>query len=149
MGSNIFILDKDLNLINKFGRSGNYEGLISRYHDIEIDGNHTGRIVYGLFGEVAPKAVENFKRLCACDAGIGTSGKKLCYHGSKFHRALGSIGNRKPTRTHKGKKMHGHHGDITVTIKKIPVELVNTDLSVVWVRWGVPGARNSFVKVIF
>jgi peptidylamidoglycolate lyase len=37
MGSNIFILDKDLNLINKFGRSGNYEGLISRYHDIEID----------------------------------------------------------------------------------------------------------------
>ena len=70
-------------------------------------------------------------------------------HGSKFHRALGSIGNRKPTRTHKGKKMHGHHGDITVTIKKIPVELVNTDLSVVWVRWGVPGARNSFVRVIF
>lgn len=70
-------------------------------------------------------------------------------HGSKFHRALGSIGNRKPTRTHKGKKMHGHHGDITVTLKKIPVELVNTDMSVVGVRWGVPGARNSFVKVIF
>lgn len=70
-------------------------------------------------------------------------------HGSKFHRALGSIGNRKPTRTHKGKKMHGHHGDVTVTLKKIPVELVNTDMSVVGVRWGVPGARNSFVKVIF
>lgn len=70
-------------------------------------------------------------------------------HGSKFHRALGSIGNRKPTRTHKGKKMHGHHGDITVTIKKIPVELVNTDMSVVGVRGWVPGARNSFVKVIF
>ena len=70
-------------------------------------------------------------------------------HGSKFHRALGSIGNRKPTRTHKGKKMHGHHGDVTVTLKKIPVELVNTDMSVVGVRGGVPGARNSFVKVIF
>ncbi|MDA7494870.1 50S ribosomal protein L3 [Candidatus Gracilibacteria bacterium] len=70
-------------------------------------------------------------------------------HGSKFHRALGSIGNRKPTRTHKGKKMHGHHGDIAVTLKKIPVELVNTDMSVVGVRGGVPGARNSFVKVIF
>jgi len=70
-------------------------------------------------------------------------------HGSKFHRALGSIGNRKPTRTHKGKKMHGHHGDIAVTLKKIPVELVNTDMSVVGVRGWVPGARNSFVKVIF
>lgn len=70
-------------------------------------------------------------------------------HGSKFHRALGSIGNRKPTRTHKGKKMHGHHGDVAVTLKKIPVELVNTDMSVVGVRGWVPGARNSFVKVIF
>lgn len=28
-------------------------------------------------------------------------------HGSKFHRALGSIGNRKPTRTHKWKKCTG------------------------------------------
>ena len=65
------------------------------------------------------------------------------WHGSKFHRALGSIGNRKPTRTHKWKKMHGHHGDFTVTLKKIPVELVNKELSVVWVRWGVPWWRNS------
>jgi len=70
-------------------------------------------------------------------------------HGSKFHRALGSIGNRKPTRTHKGKKMHGHHGNSKVTIKKVPVELINSEMSVVWVRGGVPGARNSYVKVIF
>ena len=70
-------------------------------------------------------------------------------HGSKFHRALGSIGNRKPTRTHKGKKMHGHHGDIKVTIKKVPVELINTEMSVVWVRGGVPGGRNSYVNLIF
>ncbi len=70
-------------------------------------------------------------------------------HGSKFHRALGSIGNRKPTRTHKGKKMHGHHGDTKFTIKKIPVELVNKEIGVIWVRWGVPGGRNSFVNIIF
>jgi peptidylamidoglycolate lyase len=37
MGSNIFILDKELKLLNKFGRSGNYQGPITRYHDIEID----------------------------------------------------------------------------------------------------------------
>lgn len=70
-------------------------------------------------------------------------------HGSKFHRALGSIGNRKPVRTHKGKKMHGHHGDTKFTIKKVPVELVNKEIGVIGVRWGVPGWRNSFVNIIF
>lgn len=70
-------------------------------------------------------------------------------HGSKFHRALGSVGNRKPKRTHKGKKMHGHHWDIKVTIKKVPVELVNKEISVIWVRGAVPGGRNSYVNIVF
>ncbi len=70
-------------------------------------------------------------------------------HGSKFHRALGSIGNRKPTKVHKGKKMHGHHGDTKFTVKKVPVELVNKEIGVVGVRWAVPGWRNSFVNIIF
>lgn len=70
-------------------------------------------------------------------------------HGSKFHRALGSIGNRKPKRTHKGKKMHGHDGVEKVTIKKVPVELVNKEINVIWVRGGVPGGRNSYVNIIF
>lgn len=70
-------------------------------------------------------------------------------HGSKFHRALGSIGNRKPTKVHKGKKMHGHHGNTKFTIKKVPVELVNKEINVIGVRWGVPGWRNSFVNIIF
>ena len=70
-------------------------------------------------------------------------------HGSKFHRALGSIGNRKPVRTHKGKKMHGHMGCETVTLKKIPVELVNKAANLIGVRWPVPGARNSLVSITF
>jgi len=70
-------------------------------------------------------------------------------HGSKFHRALGSIGNRKPTKVHKGKKMHGHHGDIVVNVKKVPVELINKDIKVIGVRGAVPGARNSLVNIIF
>ena len=70
-------------------------------------------------------------------------------HGSKFHRALGSIGNRKPTRTHRGKKMHGHHGNTKFTIRKVPVELVNKEINVIGVRWGVPGGRNSLVNIIF
>ena len=70
-------------------------------------------------------------------------------HGSKFHRALGSIGNRKPTRTHKGKKMHGHHGDIKVNLRSVPVELINKELWVIGVRGWVPGARNTMVDIIF
>ena len=70
-------------------------------------------------------------------------------HGSKFHRALGSIGNRKPTRTHKGKKMHGHHGNIKVNLRSVPVELINKELKVIWVRGWVPGGRNAIVNIIF
>jgi len=55
-------------------------------------------------------------------------------HGSKFHRALGSIGNRKPRRTHKGKKMHGHMGCETITLRKVPVELVNKDANIIGLR---------------
>jgi len=73
----------------------------------------------------------------------------LATHGSKFHRALGSIGNRKPRRTHKGKKMHWHMWNVQITIKKVSVEIVNKDLSVLGVKGPVPGARNSLVVVKF
>lgn len=70
-------------------------------------------------------------------------------HGSKFHRALGSIGNRKPTRTHKWKKMHGHYGIDKVTLKKVSIELINNEISVIWVRGCIPWGRNSLVNIIF
>jgi large subunit ribosomal protein L3 len=70
-------------------------------------------------------------------------------HGSKFHRALGSIGTRKPRRTKPGQKMHGHMWDEKVTLKKVSLELVNKEIGVIWVRWGVPGSRNSLVHIIF
>lgn len=70
-------------------------------------------------------------------------------HGSKFHRALGSIWNRKPRRTHKWKKMHGHQGNTKVNLKRVPLELVNKEISVIGVRWWVPGWRNSIVSIIF
>lgn len=68
-------------------------------------------------------------------------------HGSKFHRALGSIGNRKPTRTHKGKKMHGHYGVDKKTLRDVPLEIVNEAAGIIGVRGPVPGARNSLVHI--
>ena len=70
-------------------------------------------------------------------------------HGSKFHRALGSIGNRKPRRTKPGRRMHGHMGLDRVTLKGIPLVLVNKDLRVVAVKGPVAGARNSLVSLTF
>ncbi len=70
-------------------------------------------------------------------------------HGSKFHRALGSIGNRKPTRTHKGKKMHGHYGVDQVSLRSVPLELVNENAGIIGVRGPVPGGRHSLVQLFF
>ena len=58
------------------------------YFDITIDGEKAGRIVFGLFGDVVPKTVLNFKTLCTGENGIGKSGKKLHYKGSIFHRII-------------------------------------------------------------
>lgn len=70
-------------------------------------------------------------------------------HGSKFHRALWSVGTRKPRRTKPGKKMHGHMGLDTITLKKVPVILVNKELNVVALKGPLPGARNSLITLSF
>ena len=51
------------------------------FFDVEIDGEETGRIVIGLFGETTPKTVENFVALAEGRDGIG-------YKQSSFHRVI-------------------------------------------------------------
>jgi len=57
--------------------------------EIAIDGHSIGRIVFGLFGEIAPKAVKNFASLCKCNMGKAPiTGKDMCYKGSIIHRVI-------------------------------------------------------------
>nr|4JCP_A Chain A, Peptidyl-prolyl cis-trans isomerase [Brugia malayi] len=58
------------------------------FFDITIGGSNAGRIVMELFADIVPKTAENFRCLCTGERGMGRSGKKLHYKGSKFHRVI-------------------------------------------------------------
>lgn len=71
-------------------------------------------------------------------------------HGSRFHRAPGSIGNREwPGRVQKGKKMSGHYGNELVTTNNDVVYFDKNNLILV-LRGSVPGHKGAYgrLKVI-
>ena len=70
-------------------------------------------------------------------------------HGSKFHRAVGSMGNRKPRRT---MKWHPHAGHMWLERISLAnkVILKTSQLnyeSLVIIKWSVPGHYNSFLQL--
>jgi len=68
-------------------------------------------------------------------------------HGSRFHRAPGSIGNCEwPGRVMKGRKMAGQYGNTTVSVKN---EIVSFDSEngIVAVKGSVPGSNGALGKL--
>ncbi len=69
-------------------------------------------------------------------------------HGSMFNRAPGSIGaSAYPSRVLPGKKLPGHMGDATVSVKNITVVEVRPDQNLLLVRGAVPGGENALVMI--
>ncbi|XP_030764609.1 peptidyl-prolyl cis-trans isomerase, rhodopsin-specific isozyme-like [Sitophilus oryzae] len=72
-------------LVINQGYSKDYKITDQIYMDIEIEGKETNRIIFGLFGEVVPKTVQNFKHLAL----RGIDGKS--YVGTNFLIAIKKV----------------------------------------------------------
>lgn len=69
-------------------------------------------------------------------------------HGSKYHRAAGSMGaSSDPSRTFKGKKLPGHMGSANTTVVNLEVIKVDPEKNILLVKGGVPGIRGSLVMI--
>jgi large subunit ribosomal protein L3 len=70
-------------------------------------------------------------------------------HGSKNHRAPGSIGmGTTPGRVLPGKRMAGQLGNKTTNIKKLKIVQVNHDENILVVKGAVPGKPGNLLSII-
>jgi large subunit ribosomal protein L3 len=70
-------------------------------------------------------------------------------HGSKNHRAPGSIGaGTTPSRVIKGKRMAGNMGNERVTITKLKLVKVDSENGLVLVKGSVPGCEGRLVTIV-
>lgn len=69
-------------------------------------------------------------------------------HGSKNHRAPGSIGaGTTPGRVLPGKKMAGQHGNKNVTVSKLKVLGIDSKENLLLLKGAVPGKAGNFVSI--
>lgn len=69
-------------------------------------------------------------------------------HGSKYHRAVGSMGAAtSPGRVFKGKKLPGHMGHVKVTIQNLEIVRVDADKNLLLVKGAVPGTKGTVLTI--
>ncbi len=104
-------------------------GVLSEISKVDVSGKSIGK---GFQGTVKR---HNFSR--------GPMG-----HGSKNHRAPGSIGaGTTPGRIYKGKRMAGNMGNENVTVSKLSVVKIISDKNLLLVKGSVPGPEGKLVTV--
>ncbi|MCD6180862.1 MAG: 50S ribosomal protein L3 [Candidatus Cloacimonetes bacterium] len=78
----------------------------------------------------------------------GFSGFKASHGVHESYRGPGSIGMcATPSRVFRGKKLPGHTGNATVSVKNLQVVKVDTEHNLVMLKGAVPGHRNSIVRL--
>lgn len=69
-------------------------------------------------------------------------------HGHKDQlRMPGSIGTTGPARVFKGKKMGGHMGAVTTSVKWLEIIKIDSENNQLYVKGAVPGARNGLLYI--
>jgi large subunit ribosomal protein L3 len=69
-------------------------------------------------------------------------------HGSKYHRAGGSIGAAStPARVIKGMPMAGHMGHETVTVQSLTLVKVDAERNLLLIKGAVPGPKGGLVTI--
>lgn len=69
-------------------------------------------------------------------------------HGSKYHRAAGSMGGASfPAKVFKGKKLPGHMGAEQVTVQNLEVVKIDAENNLILVKGAVPGPKKTIVTI--
>lgn len=69
-------------------------------------------------------------------------------HGSKYHRAVGSMGaSSNPARTFKNKHLPGHMGAVNVTVLNLQVAKVIPDKNIILIKGAIPGPNKGIVVI--
>jgi large subunit ribosomal protein L3 len=69
-------------------------------------------------------------------------------HGSRFHRAPGSIGaSATPSRVFKNKKMPGQMGNEKVTVQGLQIVRVDSGENLLLIKGAIPGHKNNIVII--
>lgn len=69
-------------------------------------------------------------------------------HGSKYHRAVGSLGaSAHPARVFKNKKLPGHMGHEKVTVKNLEIVKVDLEKNLLLIKGAVPGPKKGTVII--
>lgn len=69
-------------------------------------------------------------------------------HGSKFHRAVGSMGaSSDPSKTFKNKHMPGHMGAVNTTVQNLEVVKIIAEKNLILIKGGIPGPNKGTVVI--
>lgn len=69
-------------------------------------------------------------------------------HGSHAHREPGSVGQcATPSRVFRGKKLPGHMGSETVTVRNLDVVRIDAEQNLLLVKGAVPGAKGALLTI--